>query len=172
MSEESELLVYRNCTIYPGTLYSPRAEKVFIMGEILQKLQFCNILAYRKKHHNFYIGIECPPFLTSGASVYPYIEPLCYSTGIRYVTAEDPCCSAFRVAVEQHCLRTSTSGSVVRFNRIVRDCVSIGKVPLSFRVCRRTAASTGSCAGQSCTTSSNICNIHNAVVSIECTIQD
>jgi len=39
--------------------------------------------------------------LTSGVSVYPNMEALCYITGIRYVTAEDPCCGTLRVAVEK-----------------------------------------------------------------------
>ena len=38
--------------------------------------------------------------LTSGTSVYPYIEALCYSIGIRYSTAKDPCCGPLRMAVE------------------------------------------------------------------------
>jgi len=40
--------------------------------------------------------------LTSGVSVYPYVETLYDIAGIRYSTVEDPCCSPLRMAVEPH----------------------------------------------------------------------
>ena len=51
--------------------------------------------------------------LTSDTSVYPYIEALCDSIGIRYVTAEDSCCGTLRVADENHSSRIESSPSLV-----------------------------------------------------------
>ena len=51
--------------------------------------------------------------LTSGTSVYPYIEALCDSTGVRYVTVEDSCCGTLRVAVENHSSRKGSFSSSV-----------------------------------------------------------
>ena len=53
------------------------------------------------------------PILTSGVSVYPHIEAMCYSTGTRYVTAEDSCCGTLRVADENHSSRIASSPSLV-----------------------------------------------------------
>ena len=129
--------------------------------------------------NRFYKSIECThasPPLTSGAGVYPHVEALYGSTDIKYVTVEEPCCGTLRVAVEQHCLKIrksrATPSSVVWTTTIIPDLSSIGKVPPSFRVSRVTAARSGSCAEQSCTASSNIRNVHNAVVSVDHTIQE
>jgi len=53
------------------------------------------------------------PILTSGASVYPHIEAMYYSSGTRYVTVEDSCCGTLRVAVENHSSRIGSSPPLV-----------------------------------------------------------
>ena len=48
---------------------------------------------------------------TCGDSIYPHIDALQVSTGIKYVTVEDSCCGSLRVTVETYCSRISRPGS-------------------------------------------------------------
>ena len=61
-------------------------------------------------------GTKCTGF-TCGGSIYPHIDTLKVSTGIKYVTVEDSCCGSPRVTVETYCPRrrnvTISPGSVV-----------------------------------------------------------
>ena len=110
--------------------------------------------------------------LTCGGSIYPHIDALKNSTGIKYVTAEDSCCGSPRVTVEKYCSRmrrpvSINPSSVVRQSINIFNPTSIRKVPVSsWWWYRKTAGCVGSCAEQSSTTSSNICDGHNTVVGI------
>ena len=85
---------------------------------------------------------------------------------------EDSCCGTLRVAAENHSSRKTSSSSLIWQVPIIRDLTSIGKVPLSFTVCRSTAGCIGSYADQSCSTSSNICHGYDAVVGEGHTVAD
>ena len=43
------------------------------------------------------------PGLTCGGSIYPHIDALKSSSGIKYLTAEDSCCGTLRVTMEKYC---------------------------------------------------------------------
>ena len=115
--------------------------------------------------------------LTCGGSIYSHIDALKVSTTIRYVTVEDSCSGGgLRVTVEKYCCWRYTPGSGECHARWwatkVWDLSFIGKEPLRSRICRTTAGCVGSCAEQSITTSSNIRDVHNTVVSILQIVQE
>ena len=58
------------------------------------------------------VSLQCRG-LTCGVSIYPHIEALKVSTGIRYVTVEDSCFGSSRVTVETNCSTTPKSPSSV-----------------------------------------------------------
>ena len=51
--------------------------------------------------------------LTGTVIIYPHIEALYETTGIRYVTMENSCCGTLKVAAENHSSRILSSSSSV-----------------------------------------------------------
>ena len=49
-----------------------------------------------------HVSLQCTG-LTCGGSIYPHIDALKSSSGIKYLTAEDSCCGTLRVTVEKNC---------------------------------------------------------------------
>ena len=120
--------------------------------------------------------------LTCSGSIYPHINALKSSTGIKYFTAEDSCHGTLRVTVEKYCSTnkgstrrkplTISPTSVVWKSIKAVNPTSIRKVPVSsWWWSRKTAGSEGSCADQSSTISSNIRDVHNTVVGIIYVVQ-
>ena len=112
------------------------------------------------------VALQCTG-LTYGGSIYPHIDALQVSNGIKYVTAEDSCCGSPRVTVETYGPTTNSrnSPSSVVSSTSTLDCTSIRKVPMR-SISGKTAGLVGSCTDQSSTTSSNIRDVHNTVVGI------
>ena len=53
-----------------------------------------------------HVALQCTG-LTCVAIIYPHIDALKISSGIRYLTAEDSCCGSLRVTVEKNCSNPS-----------------------------------------------------------------
>ena len=118
-------------------------------------------------HYNRLLSLQCTG-LTCGDSIYSHIDALFPSTAIKYVTVEDSCCGSPSVTVEMYCSRASRPSSVA-CSTSTFNLTSIRKVPKS--ITGIAAGWADSCAVQSSTTSSNICDGDNTVVGILHTVQ-
>ena len=118
-----------------------------------------------------HVALQCTGLTCSGC-IYPHIDALKNSTGIKYLTVEDSCFGSPMVTVEKYCSRmrryiSVNPSSVVWSSINIWDTNSIRKVPVSsWWWERKTAGSVGSCTDQSSTISSNIRDGHNTVVGI------